>query len=635
MNDKQNEPLEFDLGFNDAASAELDFDGTDELASELFADEYEMLIPIGFDGIDGEKEEKEEDNGEIAGSTTKKVGEKPFLLTRQPLMILFKIVVILSGTYMSFILNAYSSIFFQRIFGGNASYATDFIFGISFFVTAMLYILVFELKFLEKLYRRIRKKPKIAQYALVGFSLWCAAKYMAMFHRPNHGLYPNDDTLALIERFAPDEPWMLTLLLFLPLTLIYLFFVTSFSEIIHSVLTSLTRYERIFLTLATVGGFFYIVFLFNSSSAYWRFDVMYSLDAIVNPFYLIQPTHGWTYGHYPLQPVYAMPVMLLAEPFITLHPFAVTIFRVAIQLILLQLAFVMLSRMVSKNHTVRVGTLLVLAFSFQSLVLATVVERRVMALCYLIIALYSVLYRHEKRKKCHDCEDYMWLSVAGGAIIANAYVFWASIKTWKSALKNLFLSGTTFLFILTIHGKVGGLLEIRGHVSRYEAAGWLDGGYPFTMRLTHYMYLVASSIFPPPSEEVPHPAGWQMAAWGMSEPVLGSVFFWIGVVLFLSAIAGFILNYKSRFAQVAIVSVAVSAAFVLVNGLNMDENAVVLNTMFYGWAFVALAIMGFDKLIKSTNVKRAFLWALVAATLTWNLGMVMQVYEFAVTHFHH
>jgi hypothetical protein len=551
-------------------------------------------------------------------------------------LVYLKLMVIISGAYMSLLFNAYAGVFFARSFGYYARMASDAIYIISLIVCAGLYLLLFEFKFLEKMYARLRSKPKSAQFALVAFSMWCAGAYVNMFYRGVGSLY-HIDYLEMFERILLPQ-WLMSAVIFVPLTLLYLFFISSFAEIIHSVFASLARYERRFLIIAGVVGVFGIAWFYATSSAYYTFDVMYSLDAVPDMTYLINPFHAWTYVHYSMQPNFAMPLMLLAEPFALVHPIGDMIARVAVQFVLLMICFVMLSRMVSKNPHVRLFALLIFAFSFQSMVLATVIERRIMALCFLIIALYNALYRHRGVKKSNECEQNLWFAVATGQIIVNCYVFLASIKQWKSAVKNLLVSGAVFVLILSLLGKIGGLINIRSQMDSYEAVGWLDAGYDFMVRLTHYLYLTASSIFTPPSQEVPHPAAWSIAAWGMSEPVTGSFFFGVGAVILLLALAGFLLNFKARLAQVALAGVVMSAYFVLRNGLNINENAVVLNTAFYGWAFAALAIMGVDKLLSDAKprlktAKIAILALTAAAALIWNSYAVYQINEFGYEHF--
>ena len=292
------------------------------------------------------------------------------------------------------------------------------------------------------------------------------------------------------------------------------------------------------------------------------------------------------------------------------------IMRSVIQFILLFICLVMLSRMISENPRVRLLTLLIFSFSFPVLILATITERRVITFIFLIFAVYRSTLRTKD-------ENY-WLSVASGAVICNAYVSLLSIKSAKTFIKDLFCFGSTFLFIAAFLGKISGLVDLRTQVNNFANNGWMDAAVDFKTKLIHYMNFVSSSFFTPLSES-------SGTSWSMAQNNGGyTVFFVTGIIIALLSVAGFILNFRERFARIAFTGILVSFFFVFVKTLNMSENAVVLNTLFFAWAFVSLCIMAIDRIIPGRKIKTCVLIIIAAACFAVNIYAAYRLLDFGM-----
>jgi len=534
------------------------------------------------------------------------------------LLLTFKIILLLSGTYLSLIFNQRSESFLMSAFGGNKSLVLACICLLGAVVFVGLFVLLFKAGFLEQLYARLVKKPLFVRILLLLYSMACTtvyfSGYISALHNHSHTRIESPETW-----FAAPPLWVIVL----PLTLLYLFFTTALVDFFKSLFKSFNGYEWKFFIIASVIGISYIDFLYNSTTLYYGgWDQIYSYDAIPAS-YLVEPFYIWSYYQYPLQPNFSMPLLLIAEPFMLFGEVWAAVVRTSIQFVLLLTALIMLSRLVSDNLKVRLLSLLIFTFSFQTLILAVINERRVIPLVFLVIAVYHSIVQKKKKG-----ERSFWLSIASGAVICNGYVALLAIRSKKTAVKDLLLCGGVFLFITSFLGKISGLINLRWQVNNFENHGWLDTGLDFASKLTHYLYFVASSFVSPPSQVVWYPFGWY--SWWQAEPSASSAYFWLGAVIFGVAVAGFILNFKKLFAQIAIICVAVSFFFVFVNSLNVSENAVVLNTLFYAWGFISLVVMAIDKVFTRERAKTFVLSAVAAGSLIWNLSAAIEIYKFAV-----
>ncbi|NLK39206.1 MAG: hypothetical protein GX303_03005 [Clostridiales bacterium] len=540
----------------------------------------------------------------------------------------FKIALILCGTYLSLVLNTQSAVFFFQAFNGQNTLVAACIAVFAVFVLVCLIFLLFCKSFLENLYARVRAHSRTTQALLLLFAMRCAGIYIVQFYaNANVNIaYLNNikawwfhlpSALGIAENplsFTLPQ-WVLSLLFFIPLTVFYLFFATSLFEAVKSVLTTLTKGERRFLCIAAVLTFIYVVLLYNNTDIYYGgLDRIYSYDSLPNSSYLINPFYYWSYYQYPLEPNLSMPILQLADllPEMSLWR---TIAHTLVQVWLLLIAYVMLSRMISKDRYVRLLALLIFSFSFPTLVLAVVTERRVITLIFVLIAIYQSLSRQR--------DEELWISAASGAVICNAYVFLLTLKPKKDFWKDVLICGFTFAFLLMFFGKASGLLDLRTQINNFESRGWMDENLSGNTKLMHYLCFVRTSLIAPPS----HPSETQKS-WVMAIPDFYSI---IGIVLLVLVLLGFVANYKDRLAQVAFAGVLASFFFVFIKALNINENAVVLNTLFFAWAFVTLMIMAVDKLVRHRAAKYVLLTGVFAGCMIYNAVAALQLYQFGLT----
>jgi len=541
-----------------------------------------------------------------------------------------KIALILSGTYLSFVFNTQSVVFFIQAFKGNKTLAFFCICAFVMIVSSGLIILLFRFKFLEKVYELLRKRSYLAQALLLLFSALCVGTYISQFYNSAN---VNIDHLNGINEWWFHIPyafefashpadftlprWILTFILFIPLMVFFLYFITTLTEVIRSVLTTLSKVEKRFLIIASAAAIVYIVFIYNSTDIYYGgMDRIYSYDSLADSSYLLNPFYYWSYYQYPLEPNFSLPFIVLAKQLSPYIPLWESVFRTLIQFEMLLLAIVMLSRMVSDNPVTRLFTLLIFSFSFQTLILATIYERRVITLIFLIIAIFQSVHRKK--------DDKFWISVASGAIICNAYVSLMSMKSKKTFIKDLFLCGAVFLFIAAFLGKVSGLLDLRTQMENFETKGWLDADLDMKSKLIHYLNFISSCLISPLSHAV------DGKSWEMAIPKF-NFFTILGAIIIVLAATGFILNFKNKFAQISFVGILVSFFFLFVKSLNVNENAIVLNTLFFAWAFISLTIMAIDGIFDNTKVKPVILSVIAGGCLIYNMIAVVQLYNFGVS----
>jgi|GEM_PF-1608517 len=554
------------------------------------------------------------------------------------LFLVIKIIVLVCGTYLSFVYNILAVDFFMRFFKDNKDHVFYCILLIATFVFAGLYYILFRWNFLEKLYSRLREKTLTSQILICLFSALSAGTYVVKFYE-NAGR--NLERFGGYEKWwynipsamginAPSEPsnfpnWLLSLVLFIPLLLLFLYFTTAICDFLISFLKTLTKNEKRFLIIASAIALVYITFLFTNTNMYYAWhNNFYSFDSFSDPVFLKDPFHDWTYYNYQLLPNFTMPILLLAKMF-SPAPIVEIILMAFVQFVLLLVCIVIFSRIVSKKPKIRFFVILVFTFSFQTMILAFIPERRVIPLVFLIFAVYHSLYIDKNDKK--DGDDKFWLSLAAGAIISNVCVFFAGIRSKKAFIKDLIFCGLVFLFLAAFLGKIAGIIGINDHVEKYSGAGWMDADLDTKTILIHYLVLISSFLIAPLSG-----AAEENRRWWQSPIDSGGheIFVILGIIIFTVAIAGFVLNYKNRFAQISLAAIAISVYLIFFRSLNLGENAVVLNTTMFAWAFIALCVMALEKVFKKKKIIYGILATTAGICFVYNMIMVVRIYNFAV-----
>jgi hypothetical membrane protein len=107
-----------------------------------------------------------------------------------------------------------------------------------------------------------------------------------------------------------------------------------------------------------------------------------------------------------------------------------------------------------------------------------------------------------------------------------------------------------------------------------------------------------------------------------------------GVILLALAVAGFALNRKSRLARVSFGWVMFSFVLLGLVGWGTAENGLVLYTLYFSWAYLVLAFLALDALLKKwRTVQSVVLGGIAAAILVFNAVNILQIILFGIRYY--
>ena len=212
----------------------------------------------------------------------------------------------------------------------------------------------------------------------------------------------------------------------------------------------------------------------------------------------------------------------------------------------------------------------------------------------------------------------IWM--AGAALITGAVVWLAPGLTLPWAV-------LLFAVVMILLGRVAMVLS-SSETIRFLVQ-FAGEKLPFLARAKQYSVFLASCFVAPAAEITLFPNGGavfqQVAVTGWSIA---------GFVGLFAAIAGFVVNRKRVFAQICAGWVAFSLVLLCLIGWGTSENGLVLYTLYFGWAFVALIVMLITRVLEKWRAAQIGAFSVAAlALLVVNAQSIAAFVRFGLEHY--
>jgi len=564
--------------------------------------------------------------------------QKIFLFVKKYVNIV-KTLFVLSGTVLAVASSTQQIGLIMNGVGDVKGLAVRWLFAIALFTLAGLSVLVFKYHFLEKTYDKLLSNSKIVQVLFMVFAMLCGGRYVGSFYDNAYlyGQYLRDfhrwwfHLLYAYEKVSEPFPftppqWILSVALFIPVTVFYAYLSMALVDVFKSVFYSLTSSERRFLIIGSAAAVLYIVVLYNLSNLYYApvlkdttnilgADALYQLDSgprIKNLQYtnILGKNQNGGFSH-PALEVFTLPFGLIAE-IISVKPRYYGITNGILQLLMLLFSALLMSRMAARERKSQIPFLVFTCTTFPFLVLSTGIESYTFATFWLVLALYESHYGRN---------SILWASGSVGAVITNGLAFFTAIRTKRTAIKDLFLQGAAFLLILCCLQGISAVLSVNFRTN-YHATD-----ISMFEKFKHFSVFAKSTLFASGPKFINLDS--TMPRVVQEDVTAVSV---VGVIILALVIIGFVLNYKKRLAVFAFLWVLTSYIGIGVVGWTVKQNQVVLFDIYFSWAYVTLMYMAIDKLFgeRKKKEKAATLLVLAALCLVVNGKAVIEILRFGI-----
>ena len=392
--------------------------------------------------------------------------------------------------------------------------------------------------------------------------------------------------------------------------------------------------ERLFLLSA--GIFFTILIVFSYqctqafygahvNGAWYNFDLIYSADSG----YLVHTDVFRNIGadqndlRQPLFGVFAAPfaqiAWILSKILFFIPSGYVTLLQI-LETLLFLVAAVLVARMLGLVGYRKALFLGLLCVSYPVLIFSLTAEQYLFAVFYLVLMLYL------QDEKIGGSLGYI---AATGSMLTTGIFF--PLITWDKRfsqfVKNTLKLCGAFFAVMILSGQLTAFLDIPSYIEGYGYYTGVDVS-PLS-KLMQYVNFVGSTLLAPASHvdfESYNHVSWQMlpvTSWRIG-----------GFVVLAFSIAGVIVRRRERFARICGVWMGFSLVLLGIVGWGTIDNGLMLYTLYFGWAFLAMGFSFLDFLLSRWRTAEiGLVLVLILVVGLYNVNALKAVLVFATQFF--
>ncbi|NCB05314.1 MAG: hypothetical protein EOM69_07300, partial [Clostridia bacterium] len=355
------------------------------------------------------------------------------------------------------------------------------------------------------------------------------------------------------------------------------------ARFVHRWIASSCRAERLYLLIGSAIAVVAIVLVYSQTTAFlgggMPYDVVYTTDSgnlvSTNSFFFVNAYENDI--RQPLFAVFSMPfavVSMLLGKLLFFVPNAYMTVLTCVQAVLLLFGFTLFARVLGLDGTDRVLFLLLLAVSYPTLLFLFTVEQYVFSVFWVFVLLYVW---HER-----ECRVLPFVAASGSLLTSGGLLpLLLEGKSAKERARALLSGGLAFLAVFVVFARVP--LLNRALQNAKDIASFAGEAVSLPNRALQFFAFV-SACFARPAAAVDF-ATYTHASYQLL-PVTGMR--WLGFALFALALISAALNWRDRSLRVCSIWAAFSVLLLLVIGWGASENGMVLYTLYFFWAYVAL-----------------------------------------------
>ena len=200
------------------------------------------------------------------------------------------------------------------------------------------------------------------------------------------------------------------------------------------------------------------------------------------------------------------------------------------------------------------------------------------------------------------------------------------IKAW---ILNLLKLGGSFVAICVLYG----IFPFFNNPERDFLSALRFAGGSIEEKTLQFINFVGS-VFLRPETTLTHgidALGVEFVAYVLAPPTSVN---WIGILLIVLTIAGFIVNRKHRFAQMSILWSMLAVFVLFIVGWQAIGNEMILSSFYFGWAFFVLVFMFFEKLLEKQKIVKYVIYSVAFVVMAViNINGIIDLMQFAIQYY--
>lgn len=289
-----------------------------------------------------------------------------------------------------------------------------------------------------------------------------------------------------------------------------------------------------------------------------------------------------------------------------------------IQLVMLTGSFFIIASMMSLSGPRRACFVVACSMSFMYLLYALTYEQYVVAFFWLVVALHAGM--------SGDSAVSAVVAAAGTLLVGAVSALFGSSGSIKDRLMVIVKSAACFMIAMLALCRFEVLLTIIKQTRKM--VNFTSATLTIPEKFYQYFCFVSDCLFAPPSHELDK---YGYPSWWFEDT---NLLFFIGIAIFAIVLVSFVLNRKQRFARIALAWIVFSVLLLAIVGFGTGEGCLALYSLYFGWPFIVLLFMLFNKLSEITRAGALFYvlaGCLAIALLVVNGQGIVHMIEFANT----
>ena len=349
-------------------------------------------------------------------------------------------------------------------------------------------------------------------------------------------------------------------------------------------------------------------------------------------------------GRQPLFGVFAMPICIVPKMLSYMLPFIPNMYAILlaiIQGILTFMAFTLLARMMNLQGKKK-GFFLVLATTMFSTIFFVVnLEQYVISFFYLILFLYMVM---ENKKE----KDLGYILATGATLTSGIWFpLLGEKKNFKQSVKNIAITFLKCMMVFILSARIilffpTSIQELNAEIQTYAATE------KYTIQEKAYMYSkFIKDIFGVPESvinkeyissnklvKLDETTAYIKVKKTVFQQKVPTGFSIVGIGLLITAIMGFILNRKDKFAKICFIWAMFSFVLLFLLGWGTAENGLFLYSFYFGWAFLCLIYKLIESICKKHEKIQYGIYSIAIITmLLVNLPGMWDIIQFGMQYY--
>ena len=369
------------------------------------------------------------------------------------------------------------------------------------------------------------------------------------------------------------------------------FFLVLFYDRFISAFHNNNPFSNISKTELIVYSFAYIFFALILCVAYLSSQIFYGTDLWHDLIYtsdsqaIFKDNAYMALSHFEndlRQPLFAV----FAMPFVAPFYFLGLIFPKSIQAVIIMLvqifimffSYYMLSIILKLSSSHRMMFMLVSCSTYSFILFSIMPEQYIFAFFYLVLMIYIFSEKHET--------DEMMVYGASGTLLTSCVMLpFLLFKNNGKLNKNWILDnvkyGLRFIVLIIAFGRFDVFYNLFGSVGMYSTfAGNSASAFE---RIIHYLSFVRGCFWAPISD-IFYTDDF-VFSWQLCSVEKADIF---GLILIVLALLGFAVNRKKTSSQIFMYWILFSVFILGIIGWGINENGMVLYSLYFGWPFLAL-----------------------------------------------